>query len=647
MIFALALATTSLASLAPRSAEAFCGFYVAGADAKLFNDATVVVLMRDGTRTVVSMRNAYQGPPESFALIIPVPTVLQEGDVQTLRPELFDRVDTLASPRLVEYWEQDPCTPGLGDVVGTIGTGSGAGFGGRGGGGGSTVTIEAQFVVAEYEIVILSATESTGLDAWLREHDYAIPAGAEPLLRPYVQQDMKFFVAKVDPTKVKFDADGRAMLSPLRFHYDSKDFTLPVRLGLINAPDPASGGKQDLLIHILAPGTRYEASNYPNVTIPTNLDVTDATRDRFGEFYVSLFDHTLAQHPGALVTEYAWAAGSCDPCPGPEAALTNKELLELGGDVLPNWSSALSTGSGGAPSIAMNTPTVGAGLQRDIVRRIVRAHINELRHCYNLGLAKNPTLAGTLDLDFTIDTAGKVSVVSVDAEATTLGDPAVGACAAKAVRRWSFPKSSAPVVVSYPFALSPTGGGGGSSGAAASFVLTRLHARYDQSSLGEDLVFEAAPAIVGGREMLGKDGKLEQGALPVEYGPSNFQARYAIRHAWAGALACEAPVRGVWGAAPEGQQAPVIARELAGASRGASLASFLTGGSAAFGAVAQPEAKPASEPAAAPQPEAKPTSEPEASAPAPASGCGCTSEPGPAGLGLLALGLLALVRRRS
>jgi hypothetical protein len=94
---------------APAPAEAFCGFYVAGADAKLFNDATLVVLMRDGTRTVLSMQNDYQGPPEDFALVIPVPVVLHEGDVKTLPKAVFDRVDKLAAPRLVAFWVEDSC----------------------------------------------------------------------------------------------------------------------------------------------------------------------------------------------------------------------------------------------------------------------------------------------------------------------------------------------------------------------------------------------------------------------------------------------------------------------------------------------------------------------------------------------------------
>ena len=137
---------------------------------------------------------------------------------------------------------------------------------------------------------------------------------------------MKFFVAKVDPQKVKF-VDGRAALSPLRFHYDSEEFALPIRLGLAN-----SSGTQDLIVNILAPHQRYEVANYKNVTIPTNIDVDDSIKTKFGAFYAALFDRTIEKNPGAVVTEYAWQATGCDPCPGP--LLQPNELATLGGDVL-------------------------------------------------------------------------------------------------------------------------------------------------------------------------------------------------------------------------------------------------------------------------------------------------------------------------
>ena len=310
---------------------AFCGFYVGGAKAEMYNNATEVVLMRHGTTTVLSMENNYQGPPEGFALVVPVPTVIQKDQVKTLPREMFDKIDTLGAPRLVEYWEQDPCRvnvereqpPAMYELE-SAGEDDDAE---KKPSKHYQVRVEARFSVGEYNIEVLSAQASTGLDAWLRDHNYKIPDGAEPLLRPYVEQGMKWFVARVDPKKVTFK-DGMATLSPLRFHYDSPDFTLPIRLGLAN-----SKGVQDLIVNILAPNiTRYEVANYPNVTIPTNLTVNDAVRTRFGEFYAALFDHTLELQPNAVVTEYSWDAGGCDPCPGP--VLDGTDFSTFGADVL-------------------------------------------------------------------------------------------------------------------------------------------------------------------------------------------------------------------------------------------------------------------------------------------------------------------------
>jgi MYXO-CTERM domain-containing protein len=314
-------------SLAP-AAEAFCGFYVSGADAKLFNNATLVVMMREGKRTVLSMQNNYQGPPESFAMVVPVPVVLQKENVKTLPREIFARVDSLAAPRLVEYWEQDPCAEPEERVKGRARAAAPGDPEAKSdeGGGRHGVKVEAQFTVGEYEIVILSAADSAGLETWLEEEKYHIPANAEPLLRPYVEQGSKFFVAKVAVDKVTMK-DGQAMLSPLRFHYDDDEFRLPVRLGLVN-----SQGTQDLLVHILARRQRYAVANYPNVTIPTNLDVKEDAKERFGELYAALFDATLDKNKGAVITEYAWDASSCDPCPVP--ALAPNELATLGLDVL-------------------------------------------------------------------------------------------------------------------------------------------------------------------------------------------------------------------------------------------------------------------------------------------------------------------------
>jgi MYXO-CTERM domain-containing protein len=313
---------------APTAARAFCGFYIEGSGKELYNNATQVVLMREGTRTVLSMQNNYQGPPEDFALVIPVPVVLQEENVKTLPRDVFEHIDKLDAPRLVEYWEADPCAidEPMADMAATGMPMPSAPPPKSRASENLGVTIEAQFAVGEYQIVILSATDSTGLDTWLKQEGYKMPPGAEPYLRPYVEGGSKFFVAKIDVKKVSFE-NGMATLSPLRFHYDTDEFSLPIRLGMVNAKD-----SQDLIVHILSRGERYEVANYPNAFIPTNIDVRDSTRDKFAEFYAALYDKTVEANPGAVITEYSWDAGTCDPCPTP--ALTFSELATLGADVI-------------------------------------------------------------------------------------------------------------------------------------------------------------------------------------------------------------------------------------------------------------------------------------------------------------------------
>jgi hypothetical protein len=143
-----------------------------------------------------------------------------------------------------------------------------------------------------------------------------------------VRDRSKFFVARVDIRKVRRDAKGVVQLSPLRFSFDASELRLPVRLGLLNA-----AGKQDLIIYVIHPSSRFEVANYANVFIPTNLEVGDGVRAAFPAFYAELFD-ALIDKSGkrAVVTEYAWQTTSCDPCPVPPLSLD--DISTLGLDVL-------------------------------------------------------------------------------------------------------------------------------------------------------------------------------------------------------------------------------------------------------------------------------------------------------------------------
>ncbi len=629
---------------------AFCGFYVSGADAKLTARASNVVLMRDGTKTVLSMQSSYEGPPEDFAMVIPVPVVLEKENVRTLPRALFAKVDQLAAPRLVEYWEQDPCFSPPNRV------GLGAGKGAPKAAAASAaregadspppaVTVEAKFDVDEYQIVILSSTDAMALETWLRNGGYKIPAGAEAKFRPYVEAGMKFFVAKVDPKKITFE-NGRALLSPLRVHYDDATFRLPIRLGLINAQ-----GSQDLFVHILAKNARFEVANRPNVAIPTNVDVRDSVRKSFGSFYASLFDATLEKHKGAVVTEYAWSIASCDPCPGP--TLTAADIAALGGEVAVPPRRSL-TFQGAQSSLPNAQVAVGhlIGGQSKALEACVAGHLP-------------PIADGTRPVfEVTIDGQGTITGVTPTAESslveTTARDCLIETLMGQQTR------AAGPAKITARFMVS-------ASSDLWSWVLTRLHTRYSAESTPDDLVFKTAAPIAGGQERRRWSvDSVQLPPMPQEAtlaSNNSFQARYVIRHPWTGPIACEKPVRGRWGKPPTGEtwKSAEAAKDLAFVKRGGPLLSMVSGALPAFANLPTGGTAPL-DPTTPPPPALPPkktplgpiaTEEPPPAstssevAPGTASGCGCWVGPGAdvgfmerAGLGVFALALFGVRRKR-
>lgn len=303
------LAVAAFLLAAPVQAHAFCGFYVGKADSSLFNDSSQVILARDGQRTTISMRNDYRGEPTEFALVVPVPVVLKPGDVKVLDQRIFERLDSYSAPRLVEYHDEDPCfvpgpvPPPPPAMIAMPSPASRA----------SAVKVEAFFTVGEYDIVILSAEESDALETWLTQNGYNIPKGASAALRPYVRQNMKFFVARVN---LKEHAKGGSrFLSPLQFAFASEKFMLPMRLGMLNARGP-----QDLIVYTLTKKGRVESTNYFTGRVPTDIDLPLHVRDpkTFGAFYKAMFDRLARDSRYRNVyTEYAWDSAGCDPCAAP------------------------------------------------------------------------------------------------------------------------------------------------------------------------------------------------------------------------------------------------------------------------------------------------------------------------------------------
>ncbi len=305
------------------AAFGFCGFYVAKADTKLFNKASEVAIVRHENKTVITMANDFQGDVKEFAMVIPVPTVLQREQIHIGDKALLEHLDAYSAARLVEYFDPNPCRrleldgrflDGLSRKSMAVPEAARSRALG--------VTVEAQYTVGEYDIFILSAKQSTGLETWLRENGYRIPRGASPILGSYLKQGMRFFVAKVN---LKEHAKlGYAALRPIQVAFESPKFMLPIRLGTVN-----SNGPQELFIYLMTRNGRVETTNYRTIKLPAAKELPVYVKDKFPEFYRDMFSRQVKrENLRGVFLEYAWDMNWCDPCAADP--LSVEELRNLG-----------------------------------------------------------------------------------------------------------------------------------------------------------------------------------------------------------------------------------------------------------------------------------------------------------------------------
>jgi Na+-translocating ferredoxin:NAD+ oxidoreductase RnfD subunit len=310
---------------------AFCGFYVSKADGTLKNKTSQVIVVRDGNKTVITMYNDYKGELKDFAMVVPVPVVLGKQDIHVIDQSLFDRLNDYSKPRLVEYYDQNPCNKYLYDksesmrpsalnevVVSGYGISKKKDLG---------VKIEAKYIVGEYDILILSAKESSGLKEWLTGNGYKIPEQAEEVLGPYIKSNLKFFVVKVNPAEKK-KLPGN-FLRPLQIKFNSPKFMLPIRLGMANAD-----GDQDMIVYAFTRQGRIECTNYRTVNMPTGKNIPLFVQNNFGGFYANAFNHQWKKEGKSIaLLEYAWDVSpqnfmKCDPCVGNPPAM--QDLVQSG-----------------------------------------------------------------------------------------------------------------------------------------------------------------------------------------------------------------------------------------------------------------------------------------------------------------------------
>ena len=524
------LSITLATILTTSSAWAGCYFFITkGTFSTKTSDAIVsksthVVLMREGARTVLSTRPHYRGPVKDFAMVLPVPELLAKEQVKTLPPHIFDELEASTSPGIKDFEEVGHCsrTPskprlrGLPRVQVKMSKGRAIQPSQP-----KEVVLEGEFVVGEYEVVILSAKESNALESWLNEHGYNIPEGASKALAPYIAQGMYFFVAKVNADKVTFDKDGNALLSPLRFHYHSYDFSLPVRLGLLNAD-----GEQELLIHILSRHGRYKVANYRNAFIPTDLAVPESVRENLDAFYSALLDYTWRRNPGAVITEHVWDTDTCERCIWPRK--TPENFVTLGWDQILEAAHEQEIRVVTMPS-AFTTRYPNAALTKALEEHAFTQTAN-LTYCYGTFLdASENKPSGRMA--FTAEVTPFGTLTSIETAWNGLHDATLEACLTEQLASWKLEDGIPSQTTSVELFLKLDRKVRKVHHLATSsrpWTITRMRARYSPGDLGEDLIFERAPSITGGFEA--PEGRKPTTSAPwVELTRSNrFLARYLI-----------------------------------------------------------------------------------------------------------------------
>ncbi|MEJ7735260.1 MAG: DUF2330 domain-containing protein [Polyangiaceae bacterium] len=544
---AAALTLLAASAISPRAQA----FLIVGDSAKVTHDATRLTVLREGARAVVTVQARASGSAR-YGLLVPVHDSLPAAS-RALAVQPLARLDLAAAPRFAELWEQNPCEiqlerPDL-DPAPTEA--------------GPAPALPAESAGPGWEVKPAEGKTAGEVAQWLTGLGFSVPDEATAALEAALGGGGKLALATITtaPGGDAKAAAPAAWLPPFRYHFDAKDFTLPTRMLSVSG----RGAPHDLVVQVVA-NQRYEAASGTNQAIPTNLDVTEAAREKLGALQTGLLDYTLWKKPEALVTEYAWRASTCEGC---TVKITDADVGALGGELLP------SAAAGQQQELIIDASSVSRlpDGPADLRQR--------LADCYAKALPKSPGAGGEVTVDVKTGAGGEVT--SADGKGK---NEVLVACAVDGVKAGKLDKPSASGTVKVTFV--PVG-----RHYFGSLVLSRLHARLGKG-VERDLSLRPGSPLEGGREE-GPKGKAEARVHASETG-DNFQARYVVRHRWPGALECGSPRRGVWGPKPKDLPPPAAS----GAPSASGSASAGQAGPASAGPAGSAKAPPAKTAAARP-----------------------------------------------
>lgn len=233
------------------------------------------------TQTTLWDQFNYTGDPKEFAWVLPVRPGTR---VELSHDEFIAALDAATQPIIVGPQPQNGGGGGCGSASVLASS--------YGGTPNDNVVVISQQVVGPYEVVTLKATDPKALTNWLTSHGYAIPPGIQPTIDAYVNEGFDFVALRLLPDK------GVSAMKPVRVVSPGADVTLPLRMVAAGI-----GAKVGVVLYVIGEG-RYEAANYPNVTVDFSNLTWDSTQNRSN--YTELVAAALGGGDGrGWFTEYA------------------------------------------------------------------------------------------------------------------------------------------------------------------------------------------------------------------------------------------------------------------------------------------------------------------------------------------------------
>ena len=487
----IALLAFAVLLLAP-GAGAFPGFFIGKNTQKRYALQSHVVLLKNGGKTAVTVLADYGGPLDDFAVVMPVPSDVTLERVRTLRRDFIDRIDQMTAPRFHEFWEKDPCAPGKAKQIWEVSLTASSQTAFLGGG--STAGKGKEKVAKELLMKVEPEFKETS-----GEYEYTLVGAGEDVgawLKDKGYEVTDAITGAVGGYNDMAFLVAEVQSKKLELVAGGRAQLSPIRYwtetDVSKVPAKlgrlSAKGMQDLVVYVLHPDKRFEVKNYPSTFPPTNIEVDFKVKERMGEFYAGLHDAVLKKDPKTFLVEWVGRVSDCgQPCV--TQAMRIYEILSLGADAIEQF----------VPDEEKNpeVPELTEEEEKKLEAKI-DAKIDLMED------VKSPAKKKKL----------KKELLEKEEE-----------------RRLELARRKALI-------------------ARHQYLITRLHHRYDDKTLPEDVVVSpAGGSKAGGFDLpTGPKGEMQR---EVKDGKENqVQLRYAFFHPWKGMQKCEKPTRYRWGKPP-------------------------------------------------------------------------------------------------